>query len=120
MPPNDDELAAARQELADLRAELEETNRGVEALNAELDERAIDEKLDRAIAAFAVWRKTPFDERSAGRAAKIRYDLERSGIAIGPTDVLIAGTALAHGARLVTHNITEFGRVPGLEIEDWF
>ena len=39
---------------------------------------------------------------------------------IGPLDNLIAGTAIAAGARLVTHNRSEFGRVPGLRIVDWF
>jgi len=62
----------------------------------------------------------PFDDRAAGRAARLRYDLEKSGTTIGPLDVLIAGTALAYGAKLVTHNTREFARVPGLEVEDWF
>ena len=35
-------------------------------------------------------------------------------------DYLIAGTALAHQAILVTHNTREFGRVPGLVWEDWY
>jgi tRNA(fMet)-specific endonuclease VapC len=35
-------------------------------------------------------------------------------------DTLIAGTAKAHGATLVTRNIVEFGRVDGLAIEDWY
>ena len=62
----------------------------------------------------------PFDDRAASRAAGLRYDLEKSGFAIGPLDALIAGTALAHGAKLVTHNMREFARVPGLQVEDWF
>ena len=62
----------------------------------------------------------PFDDRAAGRAARLRFDLEKAGMAIGPLDVLIAGTALAHGAKLITHNTREFERVPGLEVEDWF
>ena len=39
---------------------------------------------------------------------------------IGPMDTLIAATALAHGAKLVTNNTREFERVPGLQLEDWF
>jgi len=38
---------------------------------------------------------------------------------IGPYDLMLAAQALRLGAILVTHNITEFGRVPGLTVEDW-
>jgi tRNA(fMet)-specific endonuclease VapC len=62
----------------------------------------------------------PLDERSAAEAAAIRVELERLGTPIGPFDVLIAGTARAHGATLVTHNTREFGRIEGLVVEDWY
>jgi len=45
--------------------------------------------------------------------------LEREGTPIGPNDLVIAATALAHTATLVTHNTREFGRVSGLQLEDW-
>ncbi len=32
---------------------------------------------------------------------------------------MIASIALAHGLILVTHNVAEFARVPGLRVEDW-
>jgi tRNA(fMet)-specific endonuclease VapC len=38
---------------------------------------------------------------------------------IGRNDLLIAAIALARGLTVVTHNTSEFGRVPGLAIEDW-
>jgi tRNA(fMet)-specific endonuclease VapC len=50
----------------------------------------------------------------------VRFDLERIGAKIGPLDTLIAGTALAHGATLVTHNTEEFSRISGLRLEDWY
>jgi tRNA(fMet)-specific endonuclease VapC len=53
-------------------------------------------------------------------AAAIRADLEKRGKPIGPYDVLIAGTALARKGILVTHNISEFERIKGLQIEDWY
>ncbi len=62
----------------------------------------------------------PFGENEAKVAAKIRTDLERAGTPIGPLDTLIAATALHHGATLVTHNVGEFSRVPGLAVEDWY
>ncbi len=41
------------------------------------------------------------------------------GKPIGPNDTLIAATARAHDATLITHNIGEFSRVAGLQTEDW-
>jgi tRNA(fMet)-specific endonuclease VapC len=62
----------------------------------------------------------PFERREATAAAGIRADLERRGLPIGPLDNLIAGTAKAHQAILVTHNVIEFSRVPGLTMVDWY
>jgi tRNA(fMet)-specific endonuclease VapC len=62
----------------------------------------------------------PFDGPAAESSARLHFDLERAGRKIGPLDTLIAGTVLANGATLVTHNIAEFSRVPGLRVEDWF
>jgi len=61
----------------------------------------------------------PFDDRAADVYGSIRADLEREGRPIGPNDLLIAATALAHSLTLVTHNVSEFNRVPGLSIADW-
>lgn len=62
----------------------------------------------------------PFGAPEAIAAAQLRADLEEDGLGIGPLDTLIAGTALANSAVLVTHNVEEFSRVKGLRIEDWF
>ena len=62
----------------------------------------------------------PFAAREAEAAATVRAALEQQGLPIGPYDVLIAGTALAHNATLVTHNQTEFARVEGLKMVVWF
>ena len=62
----------------------------------------------------------PFGEPEAKAAARIRADLESRGLPIDPYDVLIAATALARGAILVTHNTEEFSRVAGLRLEDWY
>ena len=61
----------------------------------------------------------PFDATAGRRAADLRVALERKGEAIGPMDTLIAATALAHGATLVTRNVREFRRVPGLSVVNW-
>lgn len=62
----------------------------------------------------------PFGLNEAHSASKIRVALEEQGQPIGPYDILIAATALANHATLVTHNTKEFGRIPQLEVEDWF
>jgi tRNA(fMet)-specific endonuclease VapC len=61
----------------------------------------------------------PFDSRCAERYAWLRAELESRGAAIGANDMLIAATALAESATLVTSNRSEFLRVAGLQIADW-
>ena len=61
----------------------------------------------------------PFDDRVAEEHARIRADLAAIGQPIGPYDVIIAATAMAHGLTVVTHNTREFARVHGLSLEDW-
>jgi tRNA(fMet)-specific endonuclease VapC len=60
-----------------------------------------------------------FDEEDARQSGQIRAHLASNGTPIGPYDVLIAGQAKARALTLVTHNTTEFQRVPGLKVEDW-
>lgn len=61
----------------------------------------------------------PFDNAAARFAAAELLRLRRSGMMIGPYDLLIAATALAHGLTMVTANVGEFARIDGLEIENW-
>ncbi|WP_139557846.1 type II toxin-antitoxin system tRNA(fMet)-specific endonuclease VapC [Methylotetracoccus oryzae] len=58
------------------------------------------------------------DEQSI-EAAEIRCALARKGQPIGHYDILIAAHARSLAAVLVTHNTHEFGRVEGLQLEDW-
>jgi tRNA(fMet)-specific endonuclease VapC len=51
--------------------------------------------------------------------AMIRAHLERAGTPIGNNDIWIASHALATDSILVTDNVREFARVPGLKIENW-
>jgi tRNA(fMet)-specific endonuclease VapC len=60
-----------------------------------------------------------FDSRSALTYGTIRAELESIGRVIGPNDLIVAATTLGNGGILVTHNVKEFGTVPGLRIEDW-
>ena len=61
----------------------------------------------------------PFDSECAAQAARIRVDLEAAGSPIGPHGTLIAATALSHQDALVTRNVREFSRVPGLQWLNW-
>jgi tRNA(fMet)-specific endonuclease VapC len=49
----------------------------------------------------------------------IRAELEKSGTQIGPLDTLIASHAKSLDVILVTNNVKEFDRIPGLKIENW-
>lgn len=68
---------------------------------------------------FAPLQSLTFDDRCADEYGLIRADLTAQGRLIGPNDMLIAATARAHDAILVTHNTREFSRISGLELEDW-
>jgi tRNA(fMet)-specific endonuclease VapC len=61
----------------------------------------------------------PFDDAATERYGTLRALLEARGSPIGPLDTLIAAHALSLGWGLVTHNVREFRRVPGLPVEDW-
>jgi tRNA(fMet)-specific endonuclease VapC len=61
----------------------------------------------------------PFDDRCAAEYGLLRDELDREGMPIGPNDLLIAATARAHDCVLVTHDVREFSRVPGLRYEEW-
>ena len=60
-----------------------------------------------------------FDWLAAGHFGDIFAELERQGQRIGERDMLIAAHARSLNYTLVTNNTREFGRVPGLAIEDW-
>lgn len=61
----------------------------------------------------------PLDTPADEAYALIRTSLQRAGTPIGNNDMLIAAHALATGSILVTDNVSEFSRVPGLKIENW-
>jgi tRNA(fMet)-specific endonuclease VapC len=61
----------------------------------------------------------PFNSEDAEEAGELRAQLERAGTPIGFYDLLIAAQALRRGALVVTANVREFARVPGLQVENW-
>lgn len=68
------------------------------------------------------WNPLPcfqFDDDCAEEYGMIRTALEQIGQPIGANDLLIASVARCHDLILVTHNVGEFCRVAGLQVEDW-
>ncbi|REJ90047.1 MAG: type II toxin-antitoxin system VapC family toxin [Planctomycetota bacterium] len=68
---------------------------------------------------LAPFQSLPFADADAGEYASIRHELETAGRVIGPYDLQIAAICVRHNLTLVTSNIREFSRVPGLTVEDW-
>lgn len=68
---------------------------------------------------LATLHAVPFSKETARFAAEIRAELESRGQPIGPMDTLIAACGLENGLTLVTGNLREFVKVPGLMCETW-
>jgi len=68
---------------------------------------------------LAPFRSLPFADEDAVKYASIRHELEIAGFVIGPYDLQIAAICVRHSLTLVTSNVREFSRVPGLTVEDW-
>jgi tRNA(fMet)-specific endonuclease VapC len=58
-------------------------------------------------------------KEAASHYAEIRLDLKKRGAQLGAADLMIAAHARATGATVVTNNTKDFGRVKGLQFENW-
>jgi tRNA(fMet)-specific endonuclease VapC len=61
----------------------------------------------------------PLPAESGPHYGKVRAALQKAGTLIGNNDLWIAAHALALGVPLVSNNLREFERVPGLKLENW-
>jgi tRNA(fMet)-specific endonuclease VapC len=77
---------------------------------------ALTERVERLLDSIDV---APLEPGVDPLYAEIRHELESKGTPIGADDLLIAAHALEQRATLVTDNVDEFQRVPGLQIENW-
>lgn len=59
------------------------------------------------------------DLQTARTHAQLWAELASKGAMIGPHDLWLAAACVAHGLTLVSANVREFQRVPGLSIEEW-
>jgi tRNA(fMet)-specific endonuclease VapC len=60
-----------------------------------------------------------FGIQEASRFAQLARTMRAGGQQIKTMDLQIAAIALVHGLRVVTHDIADFGRIPGIDMEDW-
>lgn len=61
----------------------------------------------------------PFGEKAARHYGQVRAELERAGTPCGPHDMQIGAHARSEGLIVVTNNIKEFVRMPGVRVENW-
>jgi tRNA(fMet)-specific endonuclease VapC len=106
---NKDEASVPQPALAEIAY-------GIERLPPSKRKRALQERFDlvRSQLSRAEW--TDGVSECFGR---IKADLEKKGRRIEDFDAAIAAHALATGAILVTANLDDMSRVPGLQVEDW-
>ncbi|WP_457562603.1 type II toxin-antitoxin system tRNA(fMet)-specific endonuclease VapC [Caminibacter pacificus] len=60
-----------------------------------------------------------YEENASKAYGKIRSKLEKKGKVIGSMDLLIAAHALSQNIILISNNVKEFKRIPGLNLENW-
>jgi tRNA(fMet)-specific endonuclease VapC len=58
-------------------------------------------------------------QEAAQHYGEIRLDLKKRGAQLGAADLMIAAHAKAMGATIVTNNTKDFGRIKGLQVENW-
>lgn len=101
-----DELALSTVSLAELRYGAEKSTR--QAANR------------RVVEEFAARLEVlPFSADAAVHYGRLRADLERAGRPCGPYDMMIAAHASSEGLIVVTNNLREFARMPGVAVENW-
>jgi tRNA(fMet)-specific endonuclease VapC len=89
---------------------------GLKRLGASQRAAALAERLAHILESFAT---LPLPPEAGDHYAATRAHLEAQGTPIGGNDLWIAAHALAGDMTLITNNLREFQRVPGLKVEDW-
>lgn len=63
--------------------------------------------------------RVEWTDRVSRAFGETKASLERRGSPLEDFDVAVAAHALALGAALVTDNVSDMGRIPGLKLENW-
>lgn len=72
-------------------------------------------RLQARLAFYAKWTLLPWSAGAADRYVAFR----KAKVRIGPMDLKIASIALEHGGTVLSQNLADFGKVPGLKVESW-
>jgi len=114
-----DRLLASGEDTATTIITVEEQLRGwlaqIHRLSDPQRQIPVYERLHERIEFFARWTVLPWDDAAA--ALFLRLRAER--LQMGAMDLKIAGIVLVHDATLLTRNMNDFARVPGLRVDDW-
>ena len=112
---------AAPRQIATTIVTFEEQSRGWLATTARAQTRSRSYQLDAYarllthLENYRLRRVMPFDEKASDEFERLRL----ARIRVGTMDLRIASIALAHGATLLSRNLIDFRRVPGLDVQDW-
>ena len=111
-------LLAAQDDVAATVISLEEQMRGwLAAIKRRAIEKQVDvyPRLTQLVDYYSEWNILPFDEKAVSILRRLRGEKIR----IGPQDLKIGSICLVHDALLLSANLVDFERVPGLRVEDW-
>ena len=112
-----DRLAAiAREDVSVPQPVLAEIAYGIERLPQSRRRAALQARFDLLRSQLV---RCPWTDEVSEAFGRIKAALEKRGQRIEDFDAAIAAHAAAHGATLVTANVRQMTRVPGLLIEDW-
>jgi tRNA(fMet)-specific endonuclease VapC len=109
-------LAAHREDVAIPQPVIAEIAYGIERLPRSKRRQRLQERFDLICAEIA---RAAWTDAVSERFGHVKATLERKGQGIEDFDAAIAAHALAEGAALVTANVADMKRVPGLTIDDW-
>jgi len=71
--------------------------------------------LENVLADFAAMQVLPFDDGAAAQFESLR----RQRVRIGTMDLRISAIAIARTFTVLSRNLVDFQKVPGLKVEDW-
>ena len=108
--------AAMRGDVTVPQPVIAEIAYGIARLPRSKRRQALEERFDLVRTELA---RAPWTDVVSEHFGTVKAALERRGTRIEDFDAAIAAHALAEGAVLVTANLDDMARVPGLKIEDW-